>query len=138
MILDHETAYSIEQEVTGETTSTNVVYLGPENYVGTASGYDYLPIALSVAEVFAPSGDANTLTVELESSPLEDFSSGVVTSGSSKLTNEQLRRRGKLPLQVAISTQVHSYTRLKFVPDGANFTSGAITAMVAASTQTNN
>lgn len=135
-ILDRENLFSYKQAITASATSTDVVNLGPPHHMG-ASGHDSeIPLLLAVDEVFTAAGDA-TLTVALQSSPVEAFGSGVKTHYTRTFTKAELIRNGRLELGAALPVDVQQYVRANYTVATGPFTAGRLTFGVVTSRQTN-
>lgn len=137
MILDHENLMSYKQAITVTAVSTNVLDLGPANWAGYAGGVEGIPLIMAVDTAFTDVGSNATLQVDIQSSPVENFGSGVITHRSRTFTFAQLAQTGQRPADFAIAPDTQRYVRASYTVANGPFTAGNLTLGVAAAVQTN-
>lgn len=136
MLLDRENMMSYKQAITVSAVSTNVIDLGPPHHMGASGNDKEIPLLLAVDEVFDAVGAA-TLTVALQSSPVENFGSGVITHFSRVFTKAELIQNGRLELGMSLPVDVQRYVRANYTVTTGPMTAGKLTLGVTASRQTN-
>lgn len=136
MIIDHENLLSYKQAVTVTANSENVLDLGPPLHTG-ASGADEIPLFMHCDEAFLAAG-AGTLTVAIQSSPVENFGSAVVTHYTSPaIAKTELAQPKRMPLNMNLPPDVQRYVRATYTVGTGPFTAGKITLGVTGGRQTN-
>jgi hypothetical protein len=131
MIFDQENLFSDRQSVVGSNgatiNSTNTIDLGEATFnrdVGLAN----VPLRVQVVEDVAGSG--SSLTVEVETSNAENFSSSAVIATTPAVPVASLKAGYVFPeLQLPIGS-TRRYVRLRYKITGAATTAGKVTAGV--------
>ena len=137
MILDRQNLMSFNQAVTASAPSTDVIDLGPPMWAGSAGSDREIPIEATITEAFLASGAA-TLTIEVQSSPVENFGSGVIKHLITEpIPKAALVIGANLTKALKLPPDVQRYVRLNYVVATGPFTAGKITAGVVGSRQTN-
>ncbi len=137
MILDKQNMVSYKQAITASAVSADIIDLGPPMWTGFSGSDRDIDMFMSVDEPFVAAGAA-TLEVQIQSSPVENFSSGVVTHISTgAIPKANLTQTGKQSLGLHLPTDVQRYVRANYVVSTGPFTAGRITVGTTMSRQTN-
>lgn len=139
MILDKQNMMSYKQAITVTANSTNVIDLGPP-FQKASGDDDAIPLALYVDTPFTDAGSDATLNVALQSSPVENFGSGVIEHWNHTFVFGDMTNVGKpggLSHMPAIPPDVQRYVRGVYTVASGPFTAGNLTFGVTASRQTN-
>lgn len=136
MILDKENMFSYKQAITATADSTNIVDLGGPHWMGASGNDKEIPLLLAIDEVFTASGSA-TLQVQLKSSPVVGFGSGVRTHYDRTFAKGDLIKNGRLELGASLPVDVQRYVKAVYTVATGPMTAGKITFGVTASRQTN-
>lgn len=137
MILDRQNLFSWKQAVTVTADSTDIIDLGPPMWNGNAGSDRPIDVIAVVESAFTAAGAA-TLLIELKSSPVSDFSSGVITHQTvGPIAKTALGVPGRLSASLHIPPDVQRYVKLTYTVATGPMTAGTITAGVATSRQTN-
>ena len=136
MILDRQNLFSLNQAITATAVSTDVIDLGPEMWAGTAGLDREIPIEATVTETFLAAGAA-TLTIEVQSSSAENFTSPIKHVITDAIPKADLAVGKVLTKSLKIPPDTKRYVRLNFIVGTGPFTAGKITAGVVGSRQTN-
>lgn len=136
MILDAALTLADAQAITVTATSSKVIDLGPESYVGNANGGGAIPIAVSVDESFTADGAA-TLQIAVRSSKSADMSSPKVHYLTPAIAKADLAAGKAFPAVLAIPYDAQRYVDLSYTVATGPFTAGKLTAVVTTSRQTN-
>lgn len=137
MLLDRKNMVSYKQAITVSAPSTDVIDLGPPMWTGFAGSDKDIDMFFSVDQAFLAAGAA-TLQIDIQSSPVSDFSSGVVTHWSSgAIPKTQLTTTGKQALGAHLPPDVQRYVRANYTVGTGPFTAGQLTLGTTAGRQTN-
>ena len=144
MIFDLQSLLSNAQAITADAASTNVIDLGQPGTVprhAAALKRDYgkgyeVPLRVQVVESF---NNLTSLSIILQTSPVENFGSGVVEAARSPayaLAVLAVGARLLLPDEIPVGTD-QRYMRLFYDVTGTEPTTGKITAGIVGGIQTN-
>lgn len=137
MLIDKENLLSYQQAITATANSTNVIDLGPPTWTGFSGDTKGIPMFMNVDEPFLAAGAA-TLTITIQSSPVEDFSADVVTHyNSGAIAKADLITAKKWPLNLELPADVQRYVRAVYTVATGPFTAGKLTLGVTAARQQN-
>lgn len=137
MILDRQNLMSFNQAVTATAVSTDVIDLGPPMWAGSAGSDREIPVEATITEAFTAAGAA-TLTIEVQSSPVENFGSGVIKHLiTDAIPKASLGIGANIGKSLKLPPDVQRYVRLNYIVATGPFLTGKITAGVVGSRQTN-
>lgn len=129
MILDAENQFSDAQAITADAISTNVIDMGVATDLRAGT---HIPVLVQVVQDF---NNLTSLTVELQESDVEDFSTFKVVAMTGAVPLADLKAGKQLPISSFPRTTGRFY-RLKYDVAGTNPTEGKVTAAVVAALQT--
>jgi len=137
MLIDKENLLSYQQAITVTADSTNVIDLGPHHWAGAAGNDREIPLFMSVDETFTASGSA-TLTIEIRSSPVVNFASGVKTHViTDAIPKASLAAGSRQRQSLSLPADVQRYVKAVYTVGTGPMLTGKLTLGVTASRQTN-
>jgi hypothetical protein len=137
MLIDKENLLSYQQAITVTADSTNIIDLGPHHWGGAAGDDKEIPMFMNVDETFTAAG-AGTLTIEIRSSPVSNFASGVKTHLiTDAIAKGNLEIGDKQRQSLSLPADVQRYVKAVYTVGTGPFTAGKLTLGVTASRQTN-
>jgi hypothetical protein len=137
MLIDKENLLSYQQAITVTADSTNVIDLGPPHWAGASGNDREIPMFMNVDETFLAAGTA-TLTVEIRSSPVSNFASGVKTHLiTDAIAKADLAIGKKQRQSLSLPADVQRYVKAVYTVATGPFTAGKLTLGVTTSRQTN-
>ena len=137
MLIDKENLLSYQQAITTTADSTNVIDLGPPNWAGNSGNDKPIDMFMNVDETFLAAG-AGTLTIEIRSSPVLNFASGVKTHQVTEaIAKTALTAGSRQRHSLGLPPDVQRYVKAVYTVGTGPFTAGKITLGVTASRQIN-